>query len=112
MSATGGTGVPAAAPGAMGHPTPAVAPDAAGHAPAAAPDAVGDLMCSARRCRADAAWGVLWNNPALHTPQRRKVWLACDEHRAYLEEYLQVRRFLRGVVPVAELDRLPERDGP
>jgi len=101
MSATGGTGMPAAAPGAMGHPTPAVAPDAAGH-----------LMCSARRCRADAAWGVLWNNPALHTPQRRKVWLACDEHRAYLEEYLQVRRFLRGVVPVAELDRLPERDGP
>lgn len=77
----------------------------------ATPDAVGELVCSARRCRAEAAWGVLWNNPKLHTPDRRKVWLACADHRAYLEEYLMVRGFLRGVVPVAELDRLPEADG-
>lgn len=68
-------------------------------------DAVGDLVCSARRCRADAAWGVLWNNPKLHTPERRKVWLACDEHRGHLEEYLRVRGFLRDVVPVDQLER-------
>lgn len=69
------------------------------------PDVVGDLVCSARRCRNDAAWGLLWNNPTLHTPQRRKVWLACDEHREHLEEYLRVRGFLRDVVPVSQLER-------
>lgn len=70
-----------------------------------APDAVGELVCSARRCRAEAVWGVLWNNPKIHTPERRKVWLACGAHREYLEDYLRVRGFLRDVVPVAQLER-------
>lgn len=74
---------------------------------APAPDPVGDeLGCSARGCRAEASWGVLWNNPRLHTPERRKVWLACDEHRAHLEEYLGVRAFWKQTVPVEELPRL------
>lgn len=73
--------------------------------PAPAPDAVGELVCSARGCRATPAWGVLWNNPKLHTPERRKVWLACDDHREHLSEYLRVRDFLRDVVPVDELER-------
>ena len=30
---------------------------------------------------APATWALLWNNPKLHTPERRKTWLACDEHR-------------------------------
>lgn len=69
-----------------------------------APDAVGeDLVCSARGCRQDATWGVLWNNPRLHTPDRRKVWLACDEHRTHLEEYLGVRAFWKATVPVGDL---------
>lgn len=67
------------------------------------PDAIDELVCSARSCRDEAAWGLLWNNPKIHTPERRKVWLACDGHRAHLEEYLGVRSFLRDVVPVAEL---------
>ena len=71
---------------------------------APAPDPVGDLVCSARGCRAEADWGLLWNNPALHTPDRRKVWLACTDHREHLEQYLGVRSFLRATVPVAELD--------
>jgi hypothetical protein len=78
------------------------------------PDAVGDdLVCSARGCGTDATWGVLWNNPRLHTPVRRKVWLACDEHRGHLEEYLGVRGFWKSTVPVAELPRLDlgERPG-
>ena len=63
------------------------------------PDAVGeDLVCSARGCRADASWGVLWNNPRLHTPERRKVWLACDEHRESLSDFLGARGFLKEVV--------------
>jgi len=70
-----------------------------------APDAVDELVCSARGCRADATWGLLWNNPKLHTPERRKVWLACDEHREHLHQYLDVRGFLRDVVPVDQLER-------
>jgi hypothetical protein len=67
------------------------------------PDEVGDLVCSARRCGSPASWGLLWNNPRLHSADRRKVWLACDEHREQLVEYLRVRGFFRSVVPVAEL---------
>jgi hypothetical protein len=66
-------------------------------------DEVGDLVCSARRCGSPASWGLLWNNPRLHTADRRKVWLACADHREQLVEYLKVRDFLRSVVPVAEL---------
>jgi len=72
----------------------------------ARPDAVGDLVCSAKGCRNAATWGLLWNNPRLHTPERRKVWLACDEHRQSLAEFLELRGFLRDVVPADELDRL------
>jgi hypothetical protein len=41
----------------------------------------------------------LWNNPSLHAPERRKVWLACDEHRQQLGQFLSVRGFLRDTVP-------------
>ena len=60
-----------------------------------------DLICSAKGCRATAAWQLRWNNPKLHTPERRKIWLACDEHRASLSEFLDRRGFLREVEPVA-----------
>lgn len=66
-----------------------------------------DLICSARGCRSAAVWGLRWNNPRLHTPDRRKVWLACDEHRDHLERYLGTRGFLRDTVPVSELPDEP-----
>lgn len=73
-----------------------------------APDPVpeGELICSAKGCREHAAWGLLWNNPKLHTPERRKVWLACDEHREHLEQFLASRSFWKQTVAVAELDRV------
>jgi hypothetical protein len=61
------------------------------------------FVCSARGCRAAAEWALRWNNPRLHTPDRRKVWLACDEHRTSLADFLSLRSFLVDVVPVAEL---------
>jgi hypothetical protein len=64
------------------------------------PDDQDDLPCSARGCRAQAAWAVLWNNPSLHPPERRKAWLACPDHRDHLAEYLAVRGFLRSVEPL------------
>jgi hypothetical protein len=60
-------------------------------------------MCSAKRCRATAVWALRWNNPRLHSPDRRKTWLACAEHRADLESFLAARGFLRETVPVTAL---------
>ncbi|MCL2466713.1 MAG: hypothetical protein FWF02_03070 [Micrococcales bacterium] len=71
------------------------------------PDVVGDPVCSARRCTAEAAWGLLWNNPKLHTPDRRKVWMSCDDHADYLTEFLQLRGFLMSVVEVDDLLATP-----
>ena len=61
-----------------------------------------DPVCSAKGCQAPASWALLWNNPKLHTPDRRKTWLACDQHRVTLGDFLTARGFLRDVVPVAE----------
>ena len=69
------------------------------------PDAVDELVCSARGCHATASWGLLWNNPKLHTPERRKVWLACDDHRESLSQYLDVRDCLRDVLPASALEQ-------
>lgn len=62
------------------------------------------LTCSGKGCQADAAWGLMWNNPKLHTPDRRKVWLACEGHRESLGDFLTARGFLRDVVPAAEAE--------
>ncbi len=62
-----------------------------------------DLVCSARGCTHHADFGLLWNNPSLHTPERRKTWLACAEHREHLSQFLGARGFLREVVEVAQL---------
>lgn len=70
----------------------------------AGPGVERELACSARGCRASATWALRWNNPKLHTPDRRKIWLACDEHREHLTTFLQARGFLRDAVPVDELD--------
>jgi hypothetical protein len=45
-------------------------------------------------------WALRWNNPRLHTPDRRKAWLACEEHRSHLEQFLAARGFLRSVDPL------------
>ena len=55
-------------------------------------------ICSAKGCQADAVWDLQWNNPKIHTPERRKSWLACDEHRGSLSDFLGARGFLKDVV--------------
>lgn len=62
------------------------------------------LRCSARGCHADARWALRWNNPKIHTPDRRKVWFACDAHRGHLSDFLARRDLLRDTVPVEEVD--------
>lgn len=62
------------------------------------------LVCSARGCRATAVHALRWNNPRLHAPERRKTWLACDEHRTSLSDFLSLRGFLREVVGADALE--------
>ncbi|MDP5225812.1 MULTISPECIES: hypothetical protein [Arthrobacter] len=65
----------------------------------AAPQAAPEAICSRKGCRAGATWSILWNNPRIHPPERRKIWLACDEHRGWLQDYLQQRAFWKDTVP-------------
>jgi hypothetical protein len=66
-----------------------------------------DIQCSAKGCRASATWQLRWNNPKLHTLSYRKTWLACEDHRASLGGFLEVRGFLREVSPFPSASEAP-----
>ena len=59
-----------------------------------------ELVCSAKGCRRPAVTALKWNNPKIHEPERRKTWLACDEHEESLAAFLGGRSFLREQEPV------------
>ena len=43
--------------------------------------------CSAKGCTAPAVHALLWRNPKIHTPERRKAWLAyLDQLRGLIGE--------------------------
>ena len=67
------------------------------------------MTCSAKGCRLAAVHALVWNNPSLHTPDREKLWLACQDHRESLAHHLQVRGFLRRVDPLPDV--APEDPG-
>lgn len=58
--------------------------------------------CSRAGCRNAATRQVVWRNPRIHTADREKIWLACDEHVDFLRDYLAARDF-----PVAVRDGVP-----
>ncbi|MCW4464944.1 acetone carboxylase [Glutamicibacter sp. MNS18] len=60
------------------------------------------LVCSRKGCRDDAAYKLLWNNPKIHTPERRKTWLACPGHRDWLETYLRERLLYKQTLPIQD----------
>ena len=65
--------------------------------------------CSRAGCTAPADWNVNWRNPRIHGPERVKVWLACTEHREFLEGYLSSRGFPVVVTDVSEtVERVPD----
>jgi hypothetical protein len=66
------------------------------------------LQCSAKGCRNTATRAILWNNPRLHTPERKKTWLACDDHIDYLRDFLTLRDFYLSDVSI---DDIPEDAG-
>lgn len=71
--------------------TPLPAPQPAAEAP----------ECSRAGCRAPATAQVVWRNPRIHAADRRKVWLACDEHVGFLRDFLAARDFPVAVEPFA-----------
>jgi len=75
--------------------------------PGATVDAGSSPNCSRAGCSSAATCNVNWRNPRIHGPERVKVWLACDEHRDYLHDYLHARDFPVRVTPLAEsVDRV------
>ncbi|MBC7592888.1 MAG: acetone carboxylase [Kineosporiaceae bacterium] len=60
-----------------------------------------ELICSARSCGEAATYELVWNNPKVHTPDRRKIWLACDVHEETLRAFLSARGFWKETVPMA-----------
>lgn len=63
--------------------------------------------CSRAGCRAEAHWRIEWRNPRIHSPDRRKVWVACDEHRDYLRDYLAAREFPVSLAPLPAVTPAP-----
>ena len=59
--------------------------------------------CSRAGCGAAAVRAIRWRNPKIHDADRRKIWLACEEHLDYLREFLAARSFPLEVVMVSEL---------
>jgi hypothetical protein len=74
-------------------------------------DAPDQPVCSAKGCRAAAVWVLAWNNPKLHAPERRKTWLACDEHKDHLAQFLDLRGFLKDVVTLTDWQAAESREG-
>ena len=72
---------------------------------AAGPDTT---RCSRAGCSLPATSTVNWRNPRIHSEDRVKVWLACEEHAPYLRDYLATRDFPVLVLPLGEtVDRVP-----
>ncbi len=57
-------------------------------------------QCSAKGCRKDAGWVLVWNNPRIHTPDREKTWVACHDHCSTLGDFLTARGFLLRTDPL------------
>lgn len=59
-----------------------------------------EVICSAKDCRNEAVHVLVWNNPSIHTTDREKTWVACDEHKESLSDFLDRRGFLKRVDPI------------
>lgn len=62
-----------------------------------------ELQCSRAGCRRDATRALRWRNPKIHSEDRQKTWLACDEHLDVLREFLAQRDFPLTVVTIDTL---------
>jgi hypothetical protein len=65
-------------------------------------DAGDSKVCSARGCSRAATFEIIWNNPKIHTADRRKAWLACPDHEQSLRTFLSARGFWKESLPLDE----------
>jgi hypothetical protein len=56
-------------------------------------------VCSRAGCPELATYTVNWRNPKIHSADRVKTWLACDDHVDYLREFVAARDFPVVVAP-------------
>lgn len=49
--------------------------------------------CSRADCRNAGTWRLDWRNPRIHSTDRVKTWLACEDHVDFLREFLAARDF-------------------
>jgi hypothetical protein len=69
-----------------------------------------EVICSRAGCGADARWALHWRNPKIHPVDRVKTWLACEDHRGFLHDYLDAREFPLVVTDIDEtIERVPDR---
>lgn len=50
-------------------------------------------QCSRAACNNAATRRLEWRNPRIHTEDRVKIWLTCDEHYDFLRGFLASRNF-------------------
>jgi hypothetical protein len=67
-------------------------------------------LCSRAGCDSPATSTVNWRNPKIHSVDRVKVWLACDDHVDYLRDFLDARDFPVIVAPLGRVvSAVPDR---
>lgn len=59
-----------------------------------------EAVCARAGCREPAIALIRWRNPRIHQEGRTKTWAACDDHLAYLRDYLSSRGFPVRVDPL------------
>ena len=68
------------------------------------PGSPAEQSCSRAGCSAPASKRIDWRNPRIHTGDRVKTWLACDEHVDYLRDFLAAREFPLTVSDLEQVD--------
>ncbi len=71
-----------------------------------------EATCSRAGCRAAARWRIEWRNPRIHTAERVKTWVACDDHEDYLREFLSSRGFPVSVTPLSAASTTSDSPSP
>lgn len=66
------------------------------------------VRCSHSGCVQGAKWQILWRNLKIHSEDRVKTWLSCDEHQQFLRDFLSARNFPVTVEAFAEPSEQPE----
>ena len=67
-------------------------------------------VCSRAACERSACHRIEWRNPRIHSEERIKIWLACDEHLDYLHDFLHSRSLPVRVHAIGdEIDEEPIR---